>query len=302
LLLGAATQWFGVMTPVPWPAALVFGGVIAATDPVAVTSLFRQLSAPRRLEVLVESESLLNDGTSIVFLGLILAYLTGDEPSAWLLPIDFLRTTVGGAAAGVAIGWGATHIIKQIDDAVIEITLTMIAAYGSFVVAEQFHCSGVIATVAAGVLCGNHGRTHAMTETTRQAVDSFWAWVAFALNSAVFILLGAAVPLGVLIATWPSIALAVVAVLAARAIVVFGTAALLRRTSERMPHSWSAVITWGGLRGALSMVLALALPESLPYRSLVVTLTAGVVLVSLVGQGLTMRPLLRRLLAVNREP
>jgi len=285
----------GTATSISWQAALVFAAVIAATDPVAVTALFRQLAAPRRLEVLVESESLLNDGTSIVFLGLILAYLAGDEPTAWLLTLDFVRITFGGAAAGLAIGWGATHIIKQIDEPAIEITLTMIAAYGSFVVAEQLHCSGVIATVAAGVLCGNHGRTHAMSDTTRQAVDSFWAWVAFALNSAVFLLLGAEVPVRVLAEAWAPIMLAAIAVLVARGIVVTGTTALLRRTREHIPFSWSAVITWGGLRGALSMVLALALPETLPYRSLIVTLTAGVVLVSLVGQGLTMGPLLRRL-------
>jgi CPA1 family monovalent cation:H+ antiporter len=189
----------------------------------------------------------------------------------------------------------ATHIIRRIDDPSIEITLTTIAAYGSFVVAERLHVSGVIATVAAGIVCGNAGRMHAMSESTRQVVDSFWAWVAFILNSAVFLLLGAEVPLGVLADAWPLIALATIAVLAARAIVVYGTTGLLGRSAERMPRAWSAVMVWGGLRGALSMVLALALPGSLDHRPMIVTLTAGVVVVSLVGQGLSMRPLLRRL-------
>lgn len=294
-LLTSASGMVPGMTPVPWPAALVFGGVIAATDPVAVTALFRQVAAPRRLEVLVESESLLNDGTSIVVLSLILAYLTGAETTAWSLSVNFLRTTIGGAAAGLLIGWGATHIIRRIDDASIEITLTTIAAYGSFVVAERLHVSGVIATVAAGVLCGNHGRVHAMSDATRQAVDSFWAWLAFTLNSAVFLLLGAEVPIAVLARAWPVIALAALVVLIARAAVVYGTGALVSGTSERVPRAWSAVMTWGGLRGALSMVLALALPESLEHRGLIITLTAGVVVLSLVGQGLSMRALLRRL-------
>jgi CPA1 family monovalent cation:H+ antiporter len=295
VLLTVASGVIPGIAPVPWQAALVFGGVIAATDPVAVTALFRQVAAPRQLEVLVESESLLNDGTSIVVLSLILAYLSGTETTAWSLAVDFLRTTIGGGVAGLVMGWVAMHIIRRIDDASIEITLTTIAAYGSFVVAERLHVSGVIATVAAGIYCGNTGRVSAMSEGTRQSVDSFWAWAAFILNSAVFLLLGAEVPLGVLARAWPAIALATIVVLLARAVVVYGTTTLLARTAERIPRSWSAVMTWGGLRGALSMVLALGLPEALDHRSLIVTLTAGVVVVSLVGQGLGMRPLLRRL-------
>lgn len=295
LLLVAASAWIGPPWAVSWSTALVFGGVVSATDPVAVTALFRQVAAPRRLAVLVESESLLNDGTSIVYLGLIVAYLAGREPTLAALGADFVRTTFGGAATGIAIAWVVMHVIRQIDDAAIEITLTTIAAYGSFVVAEHFRVSGVIATVAAGVLCGNHGRARAMSEPTQRAVDSFWGWAAFVLNSAVFLLLGAEVSVPVLVNAWPAIVLAWLAVLVARAVVVFTTTGLLRRTGERMPFSWSTAMTWGGLRGALSLVLALALPAPLPGRSLIVTLTAGVVVVSLVAQGSSMRPLLRLL-------
>jgi CPA1 family monovalent cation:H+ antiporter len=280
---------------VPWQAALVFGGVIAATDPVAVTALFRQVSAPRRLHVLVESESLLNDGTSIVFLTLILTYVAGGAPSAGSLVLQFVRTAAGGALIGLAVSWIATHVIRRIDDAAIEITITTIAAYGSFVVAEQLHCSGVIATVAAGVLCGDYGRSRDMSAETRRAVDSFWQWVAFALNSAVFLLLGAEVSLRELAASWPLIVVGTLSVLVARAVVVGLTTALMHRTKERLPLAWSLVLTWGGLRGALSLVLALALPETLAARSTIITLTAGVVVVSLVGQALTMAPLLARL-------
>lgn len=295
LLLTKVAAMLPGVAPVPWTAALVFGAVIAATDPVAVVALFRQVAAPRQLEVLVESESLLNDGTSIVLFSLVLSYLGGAETTAMSLAVEFVRTVLGGAAVGLAIGWVATHVIKQVDDASIEITITTIAAYGSFAVAEHLHFSGVIATVGAGILCGNHGRVHAMSTATQQAVDSFWGWIAFVLNSAVFLLLGAAAPLAVLARDWPRILLAAVVVLVARAAVVFGTGALLARTREGIPAVWSAVMTWGGLRGALSMVLALSLPDDLPQRAQIVTLTAGVVILSLVGQGLTMRPLLRRL-------
>jgi CPA1 family monovalent cation:H+ antiporter len=295
LLLAGVSGMLPGMMSVPWTAALVFGAVIAATDPVAVVALFRQVAAPRQLEVLVESESLLNDGTSIVLLSLVLTYLGGTGVTALSLSADFLRTVLGGTAVGLVIGWVATHVIRQVDDASIEITITTIAAYGSFAVAEHVHLSGVIATVAAGVLCGNHGRVQAMSKATQQAVDSFWGWTAFVLNSAVFLLLGAAAPLAVLAREWPRIVLAAVVVLVARAAVVFGAGVLLSRTREGIPPAWSAVMTWGGLRGALSMVLALSLPDDLEHRGLVVTLTAGVVILSLVGQGLTMRPLLRRL-------
>jgi CPA1 family monovalent cation:H+ antiporter len=295
LLVGATALLGGAVPHVSWPTALVFGGVIAATDPVAVTALFRQVAAPRRLHVLIESESLLNDGTSIVFLTLILAAVGGAAPTPAPLFLDFFRITLGGAAAGIAVGWGVTHVIARIDEPVIEITLTTIAAYGSFVLADTFHCSGVIATVVAAVVCGNYGRLHAMSPNSQHAVNGFGEWLAFTLNSAVFLLLGAEVRLGVLARAWPLVAIGTLAVLAARAAVVGATALLVHRSPERMPRSWGAVMTWGGLRGALSLVLALALPDTLADRRLIVVLTAGVVLVSLVGQGLTMGSLLRRM-------
>ena len=295
VLLVAGSALLGGGAAVGWTTALIFGGVIAATDPVAVTALFRQVAAPRRLHVLVESESLLNDGTSIVFLTLMLAYFAGEAPTAMQLVVGFIRIAGGGAIVGLVIGWGVSHIRTRLDDAAIEITLTTIAAYGAFVLAEQIHCSGVIGTVAAGVVCGHTGRHHAMTANTRAAVDGFWEWLAFALNSAVFLLLGAELQLDALAREWRLVLLGVLAVLGARAIVVALVALLLRPTNERMPATWSAVLVWGGLRGALSLVLALALPASIENRSLIVALTAGTVMVSLVGQGMTMSMLLRRL-------
>ena len=295
ILLAAGAALVGHGASVGWTTALIFGGVIAATDPVAVTALFREVAAPRRLHVLVESESLLNDGTSIVFLTLMLAYFAGEAPTALALVVGFFRIAGGGALVGLVIGAVVSHVRTRLDDAAIEITLTTIGAYGAFVLAEQFHCSGVIATVVAGVVCGHTGRHHTMTAGTRQAVDSFWEWLSFVLNSAVFLLLGAELSGSPLLREWPLLLIGAVAALGARAIVVATVGLVLRRTTERLPRAWRLVLVWGGLRGALSLVLALALPESAGNRPLIIALTAGTVMLSLVGQGATMGMLLRRL-------
>jgi CPA1 family monovalent cation:H+ antiporter len=300
LLLEVGAMLLGRADSLGWQTALVFGGVIAATDPVAVTALFREVNAPRRLLVLVESESLLNDGTSIVFLTLMLAYFSGESPTPVSLGIDFVRIAGGGALIGMVVGWGVSHIRTRLDDSAIEITLTTIAAYGSFVAAEQVHCSGVVATVAAGVLCGHTGRHHPMTAGTRVAVDAFWEWVAFALNSAVFLLLGAELSPAAIGSEWSLMLLAALAALAARAAVVHVTGLALGATHERIPRPWLPVLTWGGLRGALSLVLALSLPADAGNRPLIVAMTAATVALSLVGQGTTMGWVLRRAGAVTR--
>ncbi|MEO6525198.1 MAG: cation:proton antiporter, partial [Gemmatimonadaceae bacterium] len=173
--------------------------------------------------------------------------------------------------------------------------LTTIAAYGSFVAAERLHLSGVIATVTAGLVLGTYGREVAMSPTTRAGVDAFWEYTAFALNSVVFLLIGFEVrPTGLLTIAVP-IMVAFLAVAVSRLGVVFAVAAAFRRTSERISPAWAAALTWGGLRGGLSMVLALALPNSFPMRRLLIDLTFGVVLLSLLVQGLSMQRFVKRI-------
>jgi CPA1 family monovalent cation:H+ antiporter len=275
--------------------ALVFGAMIATTDPIAVVALFKSLGVPKRLAILVEGESLLNDGTGVVLFTLVLAAVTGGSFSPGQGVLDFIRVAGMGFAIGTLFGYAASKLTAQIEEPLVEITITTIAAYGSFVVAEQFHFSGVIATVCAGMWCGNVGATQGMSPSTRLAVHSFWEYVAFALNSVVFLLIGFQVRIESLLSAWKIIVLAWIAVTAARAIVVYLTVALVRRSSEHMPWSWAAVLTWGGLRGGLSMVLALALPQSMPHRELLITTTFGVVVLSILVQGLSMGSLLRRL-------
>jgi len=278
-----------------WRYGLVFGALIAATDPIAVVALFKQMHVGHRLSALVEAESLLNDGTSVVFFTLILAFVGGAVSTAGALLWQFVYIVGGGVVAGALIGGVAMQITKRLDDAVIEIALTVIAAYGSFVLAEELHCSGVIATVTAGLLCGTYGWDEGMSEPTRLAVTTFWDYLAFALNSFVFLLIGFEVDLPVL-ATWaPVIGVAYLGAVVGRFGVVLGVTTLLSRTRERVPAAWIAVLTWGGLRGALSMVLALALPPTFPHRTQLVAMTYGVVLLSLVLQGLSMPWMIRRL-------
>jgi len=276
-----------------WPYALVFGALIAATDPIAVVAVFRSLGVPRRLSVLLEGESLLNDGTAIVFFTLSLSLVTGASVTTGQIATDFLKIVGFGALIGAAVGLAASQVIKQIDDAMIEITLTTIAAYGSFVTAEHFHYSGVIAVVVAGVLCGNYGARFGMTPSTRVAVETFWEYVAFALNSFVFLLIGLEVHLDALFTSWRAILVAYLVVTTGRGLVIFAVSAMLRKTREKIPWLWSVVLTWGGLRGGLSMVLVLSLAKDFPHRDLLVTMTFGVVMISILVHGMTVSHLLR---------
>ena len=282
-ILGAFTVAQGV----------VFGALIAATDPIAVVGLFRSVGAPARLRAVVDGESLLNDGTSLVLFTLALGYATGRPLSAAAVALEFARIVGTGLGVGVLVGLAVSKIIQQVDDPMIEITLTTIAAYGSFVASETVHGSGVLATVAAGMLCGSYGARTGMSPTTRVATETFWEYVAFALNSVVFLLIGFEIHVRDLLGSWKVILAAWAAVLVARVLVVAAVSTALRGTRERLPWRWSAVIGWAGLRGALSMVLVVGLARSFPGRDLLVTMTFGVVLLTLLVQGLTMSPFLR---------
>ena len=274
---------------------LVFASLIAATDPIAVVGLFKRLGAPKRLAVLVEGESLINDGTAVVVFTLVLTLVGGGNLTFSQGLVQFLWVAGAGALVGLAFGFSVSWLTHRIEDAMVEITLTTIAAYGSFSIAEHFHVSGVIATVVAGMLCGNYGARTGMSASTKLAVLSFWEYWAFALNSIVFLLVGLEVEPQILLHAWMPVLVAFGAVLVARAAVVYIVTGLLSRTRERFPWSFAAVLTWGGLRGSLSMVLVLGLAADFPHRALLVNMTFGVVVLSILVQGLTVGPLLRRL-------
>ncbi|WP_207891897.1 cation:proton antiporter [Thiogranum longum] len=189
-----------------------------------------------------------------------MALLAGTHTSISQLLVEFLRVSGGGLAVGGIIGLLVAQALRRIDDAMVAITLTMVAAYGSFLFADQMDFSGVISTVAAGLICGNYGLGHGMSPSRRVAANTFWEYLGFALNSLVFLLMGFEIRLDALWAVWPLILLAYLAMTLARALVVAVTSGALAWTSARIPHSWALVLSWGGLRGALSMVLVLSLP------------------------------------------
>jgi CPA1 family monovalent cation:H+ antiporter len=284
-----------------WKHALVFGALIAATDPVAIVALFRSMGAPRRLTTLLEGESLLNDGTAIVFFTLSLALVTGVHTDAGALAVQFVSIVGLGVIIGVAIGSAASVMMRKLHEPMTEITLTTVAAYGSFAAAETLHSSGVIATVVAGVVCGNLGTRAGMSPSTRVALETYWEYVTFALNSIVFLLIGFEVRLSQLLHYWLPILLAYYVVTLSRAAIITIGQLLLQWSGERFPWRWSVVLTWGGLRGALAMVLALSLPRDFMYRDLIVSMTFGVAVLSILVQGLTMSSLLVRL-GIVRKP
>jgi CPA1 family monovalent cation:H+ antiporter len=295
LVLGPAIGLLGV-GPAEMPgrqAVLVFAALVSATDPVAVVALFRALDAPRRLQVLVEGESLLNDGTAIIFFTLALGATTGGTAGVpATLATDFLYIVGAGIVVGAAIGAAVGYGIRRLHEPTLEVMLTTIAAYGSFVAAEGLGASGVIATVTAGMLCGSSEARGALSVPARIAVATFWEYLAFALNSIVFLLIGFVVQVPMLLAHWRSILAAYLVITLTRVIVTSGISAMLP-ARLRIPPRWTAILAWGGLRGALSMVLALSIPESFPQRDLLITMTFGVVILSILAQGVTVGPALR---------
>ncbi len=265
----------------PLAAALVFGALVAATDPVAVVALFRSLGAPKRLQVLLEGESLFNDGTAIVVFNLLLGVLvTGTYSIAGGL-IDFVRVAGGGFLVGGLLGALVSAIIARVDDYLLETALTAVLAYGAFLVAEQAHVSGVLAVVAAGLINGNIG-PRGMSATTRIVVVNFWEFTAFLANSFIFLLIGLQIRPEVLLSNWYAVLWAVLAIIVARALSVYG----LSWIGRDLPSKWRHVLYWGGLRGAVSLALALGIPESVgPLRDQISVMAFGVVLFTLLVQG-----------------
>lgn len=295
LLLTPAIRGLGVAPDdAAWGPALLFGALISATDPIAVVATFRQLGAPRRLTVLVEAESLVNDGTAAVLFTVLLGLAAGVALTTVDVLLRFVLVAAGGIAIGIGLGWLLSQLVRRIDEPVVEIAITTIAAYGSFAVAETLHVSGVLATVAAGVVCGDVAVRSGMSAKSTEATHAFWDFIGFGMNSVVFLLVGFEVSARQLLDWWKPILIAFVAITLARAAIVFLTAGVVRSRTERVPRSWLPVLVWGGLRGALSMVLALSLPDSYAYRDLLVAMTFGVVTLTIVVQGLTIAPLVRR--------
>ncbi len=297
LLVGWLVSWG---TGLALQAALVFGALIAATDPVAVVELFRRLGAPRRLQVLLESESLLNDGTAIVMFGLMLTTALQGRFDLRQSISQFITVSGGGVVVGLIFGMSISQFIKRIDDPLVETTLTTALAFGSYLLAETFHVSGVLAVVTAGIVSGNTSQRY-MSASTRLVVYNFWEYAAFVSNSFVFLLIGLAIDLEVLFENWQAIAWAILAALAARVVSTYGFSIFGREISPK----WKHVLFWGGLRGAITLALALSLPEEgifIAERGRLQAMAFGVVLFTLLVQGFSMDWFVKRLKLVVRLP
>jgi len=281
--------------------ALLFGSAISATDPISVLSVFKDMAVTKRLTLLVEAESLLNDGTAAVLFQIFVAAILSGETHIATGILRFFLAILGGGAIGFGLSYLLTAITSRIDDPQIEITLTTILAYGSYLIASRLHLSGVIAAVVAGITVGNMTAKTGMSARTRLALWSFWEYAAFVINSLVFLLIGIEVRFSELIQRWPEILLAVVAVLLGRMLCVYGVVPIANRFAEKISLRWQHVLVWGGLHGSLSLALVLSLDRGFPDRGRILALTFGVVAFSIVVQGLTIKPLVRSLKIVPPE-
>jgi CPA1 family monovalent cation:H+ antiporter len=266
---------------------LLFGALIAPTDPIAVLGIMKKAGAPKALEAIFAGESLFNDGVGVVVFLTILGIVLGHEkPGVGSVALFLLVEAAGGAILGLALGWIVYRLLRSVDAYQVEILLTLALATGGYALAEAIHVSAPITIVVAGMLIGNHGRAFAMSETTRQNLDKFWELIDEILNAVLFVLIGLEMISLSLSATvlGPAIA-AILIVLVSRLVSVLFSTALLRG-KRKLSKGSIVFLTWGGLRGGISIALALSIPP-VPERPLILAATYVVVIFSVIVQGLT---------------
>jgi len=300
-IISALVVAAGMVFLLGWPVrpAVLFGVLIAATDPVAVIAMFKDNGIGGRLRLLTESESLFNDGVAAVLFAVALSWAEGGGGISSGFVVSTLAVTVGGGIlAGLLCAAAALAVTGQTSDHLVEGTLTAVAAYGSFLLAQRFGGSGVLATITAGLVIGNFGILASddlsrISAPGREFALGLWEFIAFVANSVIFLLIGVAVagiPFGAL--GLGALGVCVGLVLAARAAAVYPLCWCLRGAVSLQEQN---ILWWGGLRGALGLALALSLPAELPFHDEILVATFGVVCFSVVFQGLTMPVLLRRL-------
>ena len=284
--------WLGI--GIPFIYCLIFGALISPTDPIAVMAILKTVGAPKELETKIAGESLFNDGIAVVIFIVLLDIAIGThEPTFVSITVLFLKEAVGGALFGLAAGYGAYRLMRTVDNYQVEVLITLALVFASYAAAEAMHISAPIAAVAAGLLIGNHGRTMAMSEKTIEHVDMFWELIDEILNGILFVLLG----FEILILTFDMSnfkagLIAIPVVLLARFTGVSLPIGLMKFKREFSPNAIK-VLTWGGLRGGISVALALSLPAS-PERELILMMTYVVVVFSILVQGLTIGKLVQR--------
>jgi CPA1 family monovalent cation:H+ antiporter len=302
LSAGVTAGGMHYLTHWPWQGALIFGVLIAATDPVSVIATFKEAGAHGRLRLLIESESLFNDGTAAVLFALCLELAAGHELSPFEITTKLVISIVGSLICGAAVAGAALLMAKGTDDHLVEITFTTVAAYGSFLLAEHFGFSGVLATLTAGLMLGNIGNLGILSDRGREAVQAFWEFAAFVANSFVFLLIGIHEAHQNFLEELPAVGAAILLVTLARALSVYPCCAIFARSDFRVSARHQHVMFWGGLRGALALALALALPAETPQRDNILLVSFAVVAFSVFVQGLTLGPMLQSFGEIPRRP
>jgi monovalent cation:H+ antiporter, CPA1 family len=278
-----------------WIAASLLGVLIAATDTVSVVAIFKEAGIRGRLLMLLEGESLLNDGAAAVCLGLVVVFASGRVPSSFEIVLLALKVVLGGVLCGAAVAIVTLVLSGRTTDHLVELTFTTVAAYGSFLLADHFGMSGVLATITAGLVISNRARPEAISDSGVQAIESFWEFAAFVSNSIIFILIGIHETRQNFLAIWIPALIAIALSVVSRAAAVYPLNLVFHWTRYRVSFKHQHILFWGGFRGALALALALGLPLDLPMREQIIAICFAVVAFSVFVQGLSMTPLLRRL-------
>jgi len=279
----------------PPQTAVIFGAIVAATDPVAVLALFKALGLAPSLLSIVEGESLFNDGTSVVaFSALLAVFSLGEGLQVRDITSDFVLMTVGGVAVGVVIGYLARLVIRLIPDKTMEIAfVTATVAYGAYFIADALGVSGIMAVIFAAIVLAGSRSIQRMPAESRSTISGFWSVISFLANSALFLLIGVSIHIGDIFAEWPDALWGVLAVIIARPLMVRLLAPVSALLGRPLSNTWQNAITLAGMRGALSMALVLSLPDNFMDKSLLVSMVFSVVLFTVVIQGSLLEPLLR---------
>jgi len=276
-----------------WQSAALFGILIAATDPVSVIATFKDAGVHGRLRLLVEAESLFNDATAAVGFGVVLALVSGENISLQTTMLNGAWSIFGGLLIGAVCAGIVIWLTSTTDDHLVELALSTVLAYGSFLLAEDFHASGVLSTLTAGILIGNFGLPTAYSDKGRAFIMDFWEFIAFIANSVIFFLIGVREANQNFLNSLSIVFIAILVVTLGRALAIYPLSIFFSRSKLKLEKNHQHILFWGGLRGALALALALGLPDDLPHREQIITAAFGVVAFSIFAQGLTMTPLLR---------
>ncbi len=290
LLIGALTH---LVLGLSWASGMLLGAILAATDPIAVVTLMRRMKAPAGLSAILEGESLFNDGTGVAVFTAVLGTILSGAPSAGDAALRFLEITLGGTAIGLAVGFLGLLLLRFADDAPLEILATLVIAYGSYLAADVVHASGIVAVVVAGIVVARYGS--AIGRLHGPQLLGFWSLLAFVLNAMLFILVGAALPAWRLLPVLGLVVVVFLVMLVTRAVPVYGLLGIAATRPPPIPWAWRHLTFWAGLRGALSVALALSVSDVAGVDSRVSVVAYGVVLLSLLVQGGLVAPITRML-------